>query len=52
MQILPLLDDTNSFLLLPLLYTFGNEKTKKSIINPKILEVVMVQKMKAAVNQK
>ena len=51
-QILSLLDDTNSFLLLPLLYTFGNEKTKKSIINPKMLEVVMVQEMKAAVNQK
>ena len=51
-QILSLLDDAISFLLLPLLHTSESEKTKKSITSPKILGVVKVQEIKTAPNQK
>ena len=48
----PVLDGAISFLLLPLLYTSESEKSKKSIMNPKIVGVVKAQLIKAATNQK
>ena len=48
----PLLDGAISFLLLPLLHISESEKSKKSIMNPKIVGVVKAQLIKAATNQK